>query len=281
MSTGSSQPENQYSVKYGPYLRLKLPNTVSYGPRGCVSTHRSEEGHCIVATACEKIDILDYELGLVCVDTVGSPVKHLFGKGSFNPVETFDTQIKCKECLGLESIPDGIALSGEVDAMARELRGLSAAAENISSDVTKLNQEVFEQVAPRSNIKPVYSEGPGPAPAPAGTASPAPAEAKDIDLQNGEIAAGFLSHRRHARRHHLRHAGRHHLRHAARRQHHHHRHPPHHHRYHNNGAESYADHSSDHADARHTSGVQAISTSTDLSNEGDIEKALHIAQSLF
>merc|ERR1719375_714447 len=42
-----------------------------YGPQKCVSTWRSEEGHCIVQTACKDVDISAYEFGLICVDSKG------------------------------------------------------------------------------------------------------------------------------------------------------------------------------------------------------------------
>merc|ERR1719371_85299 len=80
-----------------------------YGPDNCVSVYRSDEGHCIMRTDCQKETIVNYEFGLVCVNKQGfgqsSPVKHLFGKNSFDPEETFDTLIKCDQCLGLEDIP--------------------------------------------------------------------------------------------------------------------------------------------------------------------------------
>merc|ERR1719460_1678357 len=94
---------------------------VKYGPASCVSVWRSEAGHCIMSTKCNKEDIANYEFGLVCVDKAGSPVKHLFGKDSFDPKETFDTLIKCDKCLGLEDIPDTVALAGEVASMAKEV----------------------------------------------------------------------------------------------------------------------------------------------------------------
>lgn len=145
---------------------------VKYGPDGCVSTYRSPEGHCVVATKCAEADISDYEFGLVCVDKVGRPVRHLFGKGSFDPEEVFDTVIPCDQCLGLEDIPDSLMLNNEVIGLSKEIKELKGMMGNITGSVARLNAEVF---------------APGPAPAPASApavAGPAPA---------AEAAAGFVA----------------------------------------------------------------------------------------
>jgi hypothetical protein len=118
---------------------------VSYGPRDCVSTYRSQEGHCIMKTNCRLADIRDYNFGLVCVDTDQVPVRHLFGKDSFDPQETFDTLIKCEQCLGLEDLPDNIVLNGQVVALAEEISGLRKMAQDITGNIAKLNQQVFPQ----------------------------------------------------------------------------------------------------------------------------------------
>lgn len=141
----------------------KSSEMVRYGPDGCVSVYKSAEGHCIMKTQCTDVDISHYEFGLVCVDKVGSPVRHLFGKDSFDPEETFDTLIKCDQCLGLEDIPDAVALNGEVMTMSKDIANLKAVMTNISINVQMLNTEVFGGGGP----------APGPAPAPAKAAPPA------------------------------------------------------------------------------------------------------------
>jgi len=159
--------------------KKKPAETVAFGPNGCVSTWKSQEGHCMIKTDCKKSDISKYEFGLVCVDKVGSPVRHLFGKDSFDKEETFDTLIKCDKCLGLEDIPDEVALNGEVVTMSKDISNLKDVMKNISINVQMLNEEVFKKA-------------PGPAPAAAAPA-PAAAVAKPANL--------FL----HARRHHRHH----------------------------------------------------------------------------
>lgn len=145
---------------------VAIPEIVRFGPSGCVSVYKSEESHCIMSTDCKGSDTSNYEYGLVCVDKVGSPVKHLFGQDSFDPVETFDTLIKCNECLGLEDVPDGVALAGEVATLAKTISGLKAAVTNISVNLQMLNKEVF-----KPTVMPAAAPAPAPAPALAAAAS--------------------------------------------------------------------------------------------------------------
>merc|ERR1719161_3408878 len=117
-----------------------------------------------MATDCWESDIKNYEFGLVCVDKVGSPVKHLFGKNSFDAVETFDTLIKCDQCLGLENVPDQTALAGEVSVMSKDVASLKLILGNISTNIRMLNDKVFAKAS-------------SPAPAPVAVVAAAPASA--------------------------------------------------------------------------------------------------------
>jgi len=167
----------------------KSPEVVRYGPDGCVSTWKSEEDHCIIKTDCDKSDISKYEFGLVCVDKVGSPVRHLFGKDSFDQAETFDTLIKCDKCLGLEDIPDGVALNGEVMTMSKDIANLQAVMKNISINVQMLNKEVFKAQSAA-------------APSPA-AAAPAPAKAALVH-HSAEVSRTTNLRHSHKRHHHER-----------------------------------------------------------------------------
>lgn len=170
----------------GMFKQPKQPETVKYGPNGCVSTWKSAEGHCMMKTSCAKVNISKYEFGLVCVDKVGSPVRHLFGKDSFDNEETFDTLIKCDQCLGLEDIPDEVALNGEVMTMTKDIANLKDVMKNISINVQMLNEEVFKK-----------------APAPA-AAGPAPAAAKGL-VQHSTERHRTSSNLRHSHKKHHRH----------------------------------------------------------------------------
>jgi hypothetical protein len=121
---------------------------VRYGPAGCVSTWRNKDSCCMIRTNCQNRDISKYEFGLICVDKVGQPVRHVFGKDSFDRQETFNTLIKCDKCLGLEDIPDALALNGEVVDMAKDIVELKDVMTNISYNVEVLDREVFSTEAP-------------------------------------------------------------------------------------------------------------------------------------
>jgi len=130
------------------------PEVVRYGPNACIAVYKGADNHCRMSTSCSGVNMSNYEYGLVCVDKAGSPVKHLFGKDSFDPVESFDTLIQCNECLGLEDVPDGVALAGEVSALSKAISGLTAAMTNISMNVQRLNQEVLKRTTPSPTIAP-------------------------------------------------------------------------------------------------------------------------------
>jgi len=69
-------------------------------------------------------------------------VRHLFGKESFDPEETFDTLISCDKCLGLEETPSDGALSGRVFALSNEVKNLKVALANLTDDIRELNATV-------------------------------------------------------------------------------------------------------------------------------------------
>jgi len=194
---------------------------VKYGPDSCVSTYRSPEGHCVVATKCAEADISDYEFGLVCVDKVGRPVRHLFGKNSFDPEEVFDTVIPCDQCLGLEDIPDSLMLNNEVIGLSKEIKDLKGMMGNITGSVARLNSEVFA---------PAPAAAPAPAPVAAGPAQAAPAAANfvarkkqqsedsDVEMDSDDAVAADdeeaqdseeqeVSHKKHLRHHAQKHRG--------------------------------------------------------------------------
>jgi len=124
-----------------------VPGAIArYGPNGCVSTFLGDDGkHCMMQTQCAAADIADYEFGLLCEDGQGTSVRHLFGKHSFDPVETFNTLIVCSKCLPLDTdaalpgaSPDAariLALETHVKALDAQVAGLSGAVARISSAV--------------------------------------------------------------------------------------------------------------------------------------------------
>merc|ERR1719188_2393043 len=106
-------------------------------------------------TKCSKAEIHNYTFGLVCVDKVGAPVRHLFGKESFDPEETFDTLIACDQCLGLEDIPGHVAVNGQIMTLSEEIQDLKGMMKNISKDVERLNERVFGEDETPAAVAPV------------------------------------------------------------------------------------------------------------------------------
>jgi len=120
----------------------------------------------VMKTDCAPKDIEGYAFGLVCVDKVGAPVRHLFGKDSFDPVETFDTLITCNQCLGLEDIPDDVAMNGQVLGLMQEVHSLEGMMVNLTQEVKLLNEKIVADQKAKAK-----QESPPP---PAGVAPPAP-----------------------------------------------------------------------------------------------------------
>lgn len=52
----------------------------------------------MIKTECAEKDIDNYNFKFICVDESGEHVRHVFGKGSFDPEETFDTLVTCTSC---------------------------------------------------------------------------------------------------------------------------------------------------------------------------------------
>lgn len=130
---------------------------VKYGPNECVSTYRNPAGHCIMQTNCAKENITDYEFGLICVDKTGEPVRHVFGKNSFDQEESFDTLIACDKCVGLDDIADETSLVKQVETLTSEVEDMNTTLSTLRKSVKKLKGKVFPDGA--------KAEAPAPAPA--------------------------------------------------------------------------------------------------------------------
>jgi len=124
-----------------------VPSTaVRYGPNQCVSVYRDAQGHCVMHTECENVDTATYDFGMVCVND-GVPVRHLFGKNSFESVETFNTLIKCDKCIGLDGMSATVRLRGIVTSLTKEVEGLKTEMLNMTADLTKLRGKVLPAAA--------------------------------------------------------------------------------------------------------------------------------------
>ncbi len=51
-------------------------------------------------------------------------MRHLFGKQSFDPKETFDTLIECERCLPLEDTVTSGALMKEIEELTATVTGM-------------------------------------------------------------------------------------------------------------------------------------------------------------
>jgi len=137
--------------------KTKSEITVSrYGPKNCVSTWRNTLGHCVVQTACQDVDISSYEMGLVCIDAKGTKTRHVFGRGSFDVTETFDTLAECSQCIGLDDqrvVAFRVqrrrwrqsAEASEVATLSEEVKTLTKGMTSMLSAVLKLRQQVQER----------------------------------------------------------------------------------------------------------------------------------------
>jgi len=119
-----------------------------YGPGHCVSTWKTQANHCIVRTDCARQDISRYPIALLCVDSAGGRVRHVFGKDSFAPEETFDTLIICEECkadTGPQGrVGDTKALNATLQAFVREVNEIKQRALYARIEVHSLNSIVHK-----------------------------------------------------------------------------------------------------------------------------------------
>jgi hypothetical protein len=142
------------------------PVFVSYGPSNCVETWLvrdpavkkdevslaatdGELGQCVVQTKCKDVShkvFNQYPVGLICVSKEGTPVRHIFGAKSFDQEETFDTLIRCSQCLGLDEVSESVSLEGDVVA-------LSKAVSEIKDAVKELKDAVQAKEAPKLLLK--------------------------------------------------------------------------------------------------------------------------------
>lgn len=133
---------------------------VKYGPKSCVSTYRAKSGHCVMKTSCKGVSLSGYEFGLVCVEASNKKVRHLFGEDSFDDEETFDTLIRCKECLALDA-PQRASLDakgGDLAKLVASVEDLTKTAEVMTGSIAKLEKEVFNKTTVKKKIVGAASE---------------------------------------------------------------------------------------------------------------------------
>jgi len=137
-------------------------DSVRFGPKGCVSTWLNDQARCMIKTDCTEKDIDNYNFKFICVDEGGEHVRHVFGKGSFDQEETFDTLVTCTACT---ADADDLMVSAKqqkgnnntktsggptsTNALLREIVAdvgeLKVEMANASKNVERLNAAVFKE----------------------------------------------------------------------------------------------------------------------------------------
>lgn len=122
-------------------------NKVSYGPSNCIETwlvpdkeksQDKEAGYCYVKTQCQNVDtnvFKNYPMGVIASNHAGAPVRHLFGKDSFNVEEEFNTLIRATGCYGLDETAEAVSMENEIQALSKVIYG-------VKQQVDKLNGQV-------------------------------------------------------------------------------------------------------------------------------------------
>lgn len=159
----------------------------------------------MIKTECEEKDIDKYNFKFICVDESGEHVRHVFGKGSFDPEETFDTLVTCSGCT---ADADDLMVSAKqskgdnntnktagptsTNALLRQIAAdvgeLKVEMANASQNVERLNAAVFTVAPPAQAATPAPQEA---TPAPE-AATPAPSSlvhrgASALRARNGRV----------------------------------------------------------------------------------------------
>lgn len=133
------------------YDSRSVDSVVSFGPGNCVSTWKNTASRCMIKTDCKDVDISKYNFQLICVDSGGAKTRHVFGRDSFESVETFDTLLVCNRC---EADPSDIIngvnpariakTSANLKGLIGEVEDLKDEMFNASAAVRLLQQKVFQ-----------------------------------------------------------------------------------------------------------------------------------------
>jgi hypothetical protein len=166
------------------------PGTATfYGPGGCVATYKSSTGTCLMQTRCEGQNITEYNFGLDCMDAEGVTSRHMFGKNSFDPKETFDTLVECDKCLALDQTP-----KQQVGDLAAHVLSLQHEMDSIKDDlkVIKDHLQPKEEAAADTEETEETEEGDGEAEASEDEAASLAATASE-DTSDDEDAAAVAA----------------------------------------------------------------------------------------
>jgi len=140
-----------------PVVTSTVPVVSSWGPGKCVSTWKGANGTCIMKTSCAGQETSNYIFSLICLEDSGKVARHVFGKNSFDPVETFDTLIQCKECRADPSAQTAnqaaVDPGSALNSMAADVAEMKNDMTTIVASVQKLNVQVFGTIAPITGVQ--------------------------------------------------------------------------------------------------------------------------------
>lgn len=127
----------------------------------------------MIKTECREKDIDEYNFKFICVDESGEHVRHVFGKGSFDTEETFDTLVTCSRCTAdaddlfvsarqrqSNNTANDTVAPKSTNALLREIvqevKELKVEMANATQNVQRLNEAVFkpERAAPAATPTP-------------------------------------------------------------------------------------------------------------------------------
>jgi hypothetical protein len=149
VSTADSRALLTKFAKSKPEEPAGVPPATSsfYGPGGCVAVYKGDAGSCWMQTRCQGQNISDYDFGMNCADADGQITKHMFGKNSFDPEETFNTLVTCEQCLALDQEPaKGVSeLAVTVLALEKELDGIKGEVKSIHDSLGTKKEETEEK----------------------------------------------------------------------------------------------------------------------------------------
>lgn len=115
--------------------------TAFYGPSSCVATFLSPRGTCMIETKCSSVPgLADFTVGLTCLDETGDYTRYLFGKGSFQPEEVFDSTLRCQACLGVGDEPVQQLRSMVPKLLVQDVASLRDEVRTLRREVTLLRQ---------------------------------------------------------------------------------------------------------------------------------------------
>jgi hypothetical protein len=144
---GAVQGAGVYST--AELAQFKPKEAAVFGPDFCMSTFLAPAGTCLIRTRCGGVDLSKFNIGVTCLDQSGGYTRYLFGKGSFQAEETFDTLVTCEKCLGVGPESSQFAMHGLMPRkLVEDVNALKVEVQTLNQKVRVL-QEAGAKYVPR------------------------------------------------------------------------------------------------------------------------------------